>query len=74
MGPKKTRKKKNTKDPNAQAMGRKGGAARAKALTADERSAIARKGGISSRQSLSAEERSAIAKKGGHARWEKKTE
>jgi hypothetical protein len=32
------------KDPNAKALGKKGGAARAKALTAEQRSEIAKKG------------------------------
>jgi hypothetical protein len=34
----------NGKDPNAAALGRKGGAARAEKLTAEQRSEIARKG------------------------------
>jgi hypothetical protein len=38
------KKKGKNKDPNAQAMGRKGGRARAAALTGEERSAIAKKG------------------------------
>jgi len=34
------------KDPAAQALGKKGGAARAKALSAEQRSEIARKGAV----------------------------
>jgi general stress protein YciG len=40
-----SKRKKTRKGPTAQEMGKKGGEARAKALTAEERSAIARKGG-----------------------------
>jgi hypothetical protein len=51
-----------TKNPNAQALGRLGGKARAKSLSNVERARIARKGGKARAAKLTAAELSRIAK------------
>ena len=56
------------KNRAAQALGRLGGKARAKALSADELARIGRKGGRSRAKNLTAEERSASARKAVEAR------
>jgi hypothetical protein len=53
-------------------LGRKGGAARAKVLTARERKRIASAGGKASAANLTAEQRSAKARRAVLARWAKK--
>ncbi len=52
-------------NPHAQALGRLGGLARAKKLTAEERSELARQAGLARNQKLSAEQRRKIAALGG---------
>lgn len=59
------------KDPNAVALGSKGGNARAKRLSADEMSAIGRKGGKARLDTMTAAQRKAIARKAVNARWAK---
>ena len=59
------------KDPNAVALGRKGGKARAKTQSASALSAIGRKGAKAREQTLTAGERSRIARIAAKARWEK---
>jgi len=59
------------KDPNAVALGRKGGKARAASLSASELSAIGKKGAKARLGGLSAAERSVIARKAVSARWAK---
>ena len=56
------------KNPAAQALGRLGGKARAKALSEAELSEIGTRGGQARRKKLTAEERSAIARKAVQAR------
>lgn len=58
------------KDPNAVALGSRGGKARAKSLTAEERSAIAKKAGKARSQSISSKKRADIARNAAQARWE----
>jgi hypothetical protein len=68
------------KNPHAVALGRmggpKGGRARAKKLTAEQRSDIARMGGKAGgparAKALSAKQRSAISRKAAKARWGKR--
>jgi hypothetical protein len=64
------------KNPSAVALGRlggkKGGKARAAALTADERSESARHAAKARMEELTAEERKRLAKKAAAARWAKK--
>lgn len=61
------------KNPHAVALGRlggkKGGPARAAAMTAEERQERARKGGIARNAKLSAEQRSEVARNAAQARW-----
>jgi hypothetical protein len=59
------------KDPNAVALGRKGGKARAASLSASELSAIGKKGAKVRFSGLSAAERSEITRKAVMARWSK---
>jgi hypothetical protein len=59
------------KDPNAVALGRKGGKARAKTQSASALSAIGRKGAKARELMLTAAERSNIARIAAKARWEK---
>ena len=59
------------KDPNAVALGRKGGKARAKTQSASALSAIGRKGAKARELMLTAAERSNIAQIAAKARWEK---
>jgi hypothetical protein len=65
------------KNPNAVALGRLGGKARAQNLSEEELSAIGRKagklGGKARLKKLTPEQRSAIAKKAAAKRWGKKT-
>jgi hypothetical protein len=56
------------KNPAAQALGKLGGRARAKALSANELSKIGKKGAEARRKSLTAAQRSQIAKKAVQAR------
>jgi general stress protein YciG len=56
------------KNRAAQALGRLGGKARAKALSADELAQIGRKGGRSRAKNLTAEQRSASARRAVEAR------
>ena len=60
------------KDPNAVALGSKGGKARAAKLSASELSNIGKKGARMRRTKLSAPERSEIARMAVMARWAKK--
>jgi hypothetical protein len=59
------------KDPNAVALGRKGGKARAASLSASQLSAIGKRGAKVRFGGLSAAERSEIARKAVMARWSK---
>jgi len=59
------------KNPNAVALGRMGGKARAKQLSADELSAIGKKGANARLTSLGSSERQDIALKAAKARWAK---
>jgi hypothetical protein len=59
------------KNPNAVALGSRGGKARAKQLSADELSAIGKKGAKGRLKSLSSSERQEIARKAVNARWAK---
>ncbi len=61
-----------TKNPNAVALGRLGGIARASSLTKEERSAIAKKGSAARNARLSAAERRRIAKLAVQARERKR--
>ncbi len=58
------------KDPNAMALGSKGGKARAKRLSAEELSAIGKKGAEARQQRVSASKREQIARKAAAARWD----
>jgi len=58
-----------TKDPNAVALGSKGGKARAKNLSPAALSAIGKKGANARFQSLSENKRREIARKAAEARW-----
>jgi len=60
------------KNPNAVALGRLGGRARAAKLTAKELSDAARKAGQARQTKLSDAERKRIAQAAAKARWEKK--
>jgi len=60
------------KDPNAVALGSKGGKARADRLSAAERSAIAKKGGKARLKSTSDKQRTEIARKAAQTRWASK--
>lgn len=59
------------KDPNAVALGRKGGKARAENLSAEELSAIGRKGAKERVKALTAAERKRIARNAVNVRWGK---
>ena len=59
------------KDPNAVALGSKGGKARAERLSAYELSAIGKKGAKKRLESLSSGKRQEIARNAGKARWAK---
>ena len=59
------------KDPNAVALGRKGGKARALKQTASALSDIGRKGAKAREQVLTAAQRSEIARIAAKARWKK---
>jgi hypothetical protein len=60
------------KDPNAVALGRKGGKARAKSRSAAELSAIGKKGAKARNQKLTAAERKEVALMAAKARWERR--
>ena len=57
------------KDPNAVALGSKGGKARAKNVSAETLSAIGKKGAHARFQSLDESKRREIARKAAEARW-----
>jgi hypothetical protein len=59
------------KNPNAVALGSRGGKARAERLSEDELSAIGKKGAKARLKSLSSSERQEIARKAVNARWAK---
>ena len=59
------------KNPNAVALGSRGGTARAASLSAAELSAIGKKGAQARASKVSATERSEIARKAVLARWAK---
>jgi hypothetical protein len=59
------------KNPNAVALGSRGGKARAKQLSADELSAIGKKGAEARLRNVSSSERRDIARKAVNARWAK---
>jgi hypothetical protein len=59
----------NKKDPNAVALGSKGGKARAKKMSAEALSAIGRKGAKARFQSLDESRRRDIARKAAQSRW-----
>jgi len=59
------------KNPNAIALGSRGGKARAKRLSADELSAIGKKGARARLKSLGPSERQEIARTAVKARWAK---
>ena len=59
------------KDPNAVALGSKGGKARPKRLSADELSAIGKKGGKARLATMTAAQRKTIARKAVNTRWAK---
>jgi hypothetical protein len=60
------------KNPNAVALGSRGGKARAKQLSADELSAIGKKGARVRLTSLGSSKRQEIARKAAKARWAKR--
>jgi hypothetical protein len=60
------------KNPNAVALGKLGGKARAKKLSPEERAEIARKAGLARNTKLSSAERSRIAKHAVQARERKR--
>ncbi len=62
----------NKKDPNAVALGSRGGKARAKKVSAEALSAIGRKGAQARLQSLDEGKRRDIARKAAAARWGKR--
>jgi hypothetical protein len=70
-------KRPKPKDPNAVALGRRGGNKRAEVLNAEQRREVATQGGLvggrARAASLSKSRRSEIAKKAAEARWAKKT-
>jgi hypothetical protein len=57
------------KNPNAVALGSRGGKARAERLSADELSAIGKKGAKARLKSVSGNERQNIARNAATARW-----
>jgi len=57
------------KDPAAVSLGRRGGKARAKALSPEERTASARKAATARTRQLSPEKRREIAQRAARARW-----
>ena len=57
------------KNPNAVALGSRGGKARAKKMSADALSAIGKKGASARFRSLDAGERKEIARKAAKTRW-----
>lgn len=57
------------RDPNAVALGSKGGKARAKMVSAEVLSAIGKKGANARLQSLDQSKRREIARKAAEARW-----
>ena len=57
------------KNPNAVALGSRGGKARAKKMSADALSAIGKKGANARFRSLDASERKEIARKAAKTRW-----
>jgi hypothetical protein len=57
------------KNPNAVALGSRGGKARAERLSADELSAIGKEGAKARLKSVSSSERQNIARKAATARW-----
>jgi hypothetical protein len=57
------------KNPNAVALGSRGGKARAERLSADELSAIGKKGAKARLNSMGRSERQDIARKAVNARW-----
>lgn len=59
------------KNPNAVALGSRGGKARAKRLSTDELSAIGKKGAKGRLKSLSSSQRQEIARKAVKTRWAK---
>jgi hypothetical protein len=59
------------KNPNAVALGSRGGKARAERLSSDELSAIGKKGAKERLKSLSSSQRQEIARKAVKARWAK---
>jgi hypothetical protein len=59
------------KNPNAVALGSRGGKARAERLTAEELSAIGKKGAKERLKSLSGSQRQEIARKAVKTRWAK---
>ena len=59
------------KNPNAVALGSRGGKARAERLSADELSAIGKKGAKARLKSVSSSERQKIALKAAKTRWAK---
>ena len=59
------------KNPNAVALGSRGGKARAERLSADELSAIGKKGATARLKSVGRSERQDIARKAVEARWAK---
>ena len=61
------------KNPNAVALGSRGGRARAERLSAKELSAIGKKGAKARLKSLGSSERREIALKAAKARWAKAT-
>jgi hypothetical protein len=66
--------RKKQKNPHAQALGRLGGEARAKSLSAEERAEIAIQGGKARFANMTAEERSRYAKRLVQARERKRKE
>jgi hypothetical protein len=59
----------NKKDPNAVALGSKGGKARAKKMSTEALSAIGKKGANARFQRLDESQRRDIARKAAEARW-----
>jgi hypothetical protein len=67
------KKQMKSKNPAAQALGRLGGLARGKSLSAKELSKIAAKGAKARNKALTADERSKLARKAVKSRWTRKT-
>jgi len=64
--------RRKSKNPAAVALGKLGGKARAKTLSAQEQSMIGKLGNAARNENLSADERQRLAKAAAQARWSKR--